>query len=240
MKKVALVTGGNSGIGFAVAALLVAKNYDVTIVGRDTERTNEAATRLGVTALVADMSKPEDVQKIISHFAEKPLDVLVNNAGTANFLPLDATTRDDFARLMGTNAESVYFLIQGLLPSLRLAKGSISNVSSAVVTSGVAAASAYAASKGAIDAMVRSLALELAPQGIRINAVAPGAIDTPIHSKYGIPPEIIEGMKAHMVSTIPLARFGTSEEVASVVVAQLESAYVTGCVWAVDGGIGAK
>ncbi|MET0356753.1 MAG: SDR family oxidoreductase, partial [Cellvibrio sp.] len=93
--------------------------------------------------------------------------------------------------------------------------------------------------KGALEAATKSLALELAPAGIRVNAVAPGAIDTPISSKYGLDPEVIRQRKAKMAETIPLKRYGAAEEVAHVIVAQLESTYTTGAIWRVDGGVDA-
>jgi NAD(P)-dependent dehydrogenase (short-subunit alcohol dehydrogenase family) len=115
--------------------------------------------------------------------------------------------------------------------------GSITNVSSAVVNNGLANAALYAATKGALEAFTKSLAIEFAPVGVRINAVAPGAIDTPIITKLGLDEQTQAAVKAHMETTIPLARFGRADEVAEVIVAQLESSYTTGAIWAVDGGV---
>lgn len=239
MQKTALVTGGNSGIGFATAKLLKAKNYAVTICGRDPERVAQAANELGVTGIVADMGNPADVQQLAASFADKPLDVLVNNAGIARFIPLQFTSSADFDELFNVNVRGPLDLIKGLLPSLEKARGSITNISSAVVNNGLANASIYAATKGALEAMTKSLAIEFAPIGVRVNAVEPGAIATPIATKLGLPLEMIPAMKAQMESTIPMRRFGESEEVAAVIVAQVESSYTTGAVWVVDGGVNA-
>ena len=237
MQKTALVTGGNSGIGYATAKLLKEKNYAVTICGRDPGRVEAAAAELGVTGVVADMGNLEHVQQLAARFAGKPLDVLVNNAGIARFVPLQFSSTADFEEIMNVNIRGPLELIKQLLPSLQEAKGSITNISSAVVNNGLANASIYAASKGALEAMTKSLAIEFAPINVRVNAIEPGAIATPIVTKLGLDPAMLPALQAHMESTIPMHRFGTSEEVAAVIVAQLESTYTTGAVWVVDGGV---
>jgi NAD(P)-dependent dehydrogenase (short-subunit alcohol dehydrogenase family) len=110
-------------------------------------------------------------------------------------------------------------------------------VSSAVVNNGLANAVLYAASKGALEAATKSLAIELAPVNVRVNAVSPGAIDTPIITKFGLDEQTIAAAKAHMETQIPLRRYGKAEEVAEIIAAQLESSYTTGAIWAVDGGV---
>ncbi len=184
MQKKALVTGGNSGIGFETAKLLKARGYAVTISGRNAQRVADAAKELGVEAVVADMANSADVAKLAAHFDGNPLDVLVNNAGIARFIPLQFGSAADFDEVMNTNVRGPLDLIKGLLPSLERAKGSVTNVSSAVVNNGLANAVLYAASKGALEAATKSLAIELAPVGVRVNAVSPGAIDTPIITKF--------------------------------------------------------
>ncbi|MGV8837443.1 SDR family NAD(P)-dependent oxidoreductase [Cellvibrio sp.] len=237
MQKTALVTGGNSGIGYATAKLLKEKGYDVTICGRNSERVNQAATELGVNGLVADMGIASDVAKLAAHFDGKSLNALVNNAAIARFAPLAYCTSADFDEFMNTNVRGPLDLIKGVLPALQKVGGSITNVSSAVVNNGLANAALYAATKGALEAFTKSLAIEFAPVGVRINAVAPGAIDTPIITKLGLDEQTQAVVKAHMETTIPLARFGRADEVAEVIVAQLESSYTTGAIWAVDGGV---
>jgi len=237
MQKTALVTGGNSGIGYATAKLLKAKGYDVTICGRNNERVEQAASELGVQGIVADMGIASDVITLAGHFEGKSLNVLVNNAAIARFAPLAYCTSDDFDEFMNTNLRGPLDLIKGVLPALQKAGGSITNVSSAVVNNGLANAALYAATKGALDAITKSLAIEFAPMGVRINAVSPGAIDTPIITKLGLDEQTQTAIKAHLETTIPLGRYGKAEEVAEVIVAQLESSYTTGAIWAVDGGV---
>jgi len=240
MMKNILVTGGNSGIGYATAALAKARNYDVTICGRDTERVASAAETLGVRAVDADMADPEQIKVLASHFNDAGLDALVNNAAIAKFMSIKDHTLDDFDGFFNINVRGPLLLIQALVPALAKRKGSISNISSAVTQNGLANASLYAASKGALDSASRSLALELAADGIRVNCISPGAIDTPIITKLGLSPEQISAIKAHHEATIPLQRYGTADEVAHVVLSQLEAAYVTGSVWSVDGGVDAQ
>lgn len=237
MQKTALVTGGNSGIGYATAKLLKTKGYEVTICGRNSERVNQAAAELGVNGFVADMGIASDVIKLAGYFEGKSLNALVNNAAIARFAPLAYCTSADFDEFININVRGPLDLIKGVLPALQKVSGSITNVSSAVVNNGLANAALYAASKGALDALTKSLAIEFAPLGVRINAVAPGAIDTPIITKLGLDEQTQAAVKAHMETTIPLARFGRADEVAEVIVAQLESSYTTGAIWAVDGGV---
>jgi NAD(P)-dependent dehydrogenase (short-subunit alcohol dehydrogenase family) len=240
MQKNALVTGGNSGIGYATAKLLKQKGYEVTICGRHAERVAQAAKELGVASLVADMGNEADVQKLIALYSNKSLDALVNNAAIARFFPIEYATQKDFDEFININVRGPFDLIKGLLPALKKTKGSITNVSSAVVNNGLANASIYAITKGAIDALTKSLAIEFAPVGVRINAVSPGAIETPIIEKLGLDPATIAAIKSHVITTIPMARYGNADEVAAVIVAQLESTYTTGAVWAVDGGVDAR
>ena len=239
MNKKALITGGNSGIGYATASLFKDRGYQVTISGRNSEKLSKAAAELGVEWVIADMARIEDLKMIATKFAENGLDVLVNNAGIAAFMPIDAHTELDYERFLNTNIRGPLALIQALLPALRIRQGCIINVSSAICSNGLPNASLYAATKGAVDSFSRSLALELAPQNIRVNVVSPGAIETPIFSKMGLDEKQMEAIKANVESTIPMQRYGRPEEVAQVIFAQVEATYVTGAIWGVDGGIDA-
>lgn len=237
MKK-AIITGGNSGIGYATAKLLKEKNYDVTITGRSKVRVEKAAAELGVKGVIADMSDLEQLKELSSKF-EDGLDVLVLNAAIAKFAPLSHSGLDQFNEMIDTNVRGPFFLCQYLEESLAKRQGAVSFVSSAVVNNGLANASLYSASKGALDSLCKSLAVELAPQGVRVNVVSPGAIDTPIIHKLGIPEDHIPAIKEHVESTIPMSRYGKPIEVAEVIISQLESNYVTGSIWSVDGGVNA-
>ena len=239
MKKNVLVTGGNSGIGYATAKLFSERGYAVTISGRNASRVMDAAQTLHVEGVVADVSNYDDVVDLASRFNETGLDVLVNNAAIARFMPLESINKADYDEFFYTNIRGPMLLMQSLLPALRKNGGSVVNISSIITNNGLPNASLYAATKGAIEAFTKSLALELAPQRIRVNAVSPGAVDTPLIAKLGLNEEQIKAARSQMESTIPLSRYAKPEEIAEVVWAQAESTYTTGAVWAVDGGVSA-
>ena len=243
MVKTALVTGGNTGIGFQTAKLLAEKNYQVTITGRDQAKVLSAVDELNshstvkhkVKYYIADMGNISEL-KLLSEKFESGLDALVLNAGIAKFKPLTETNEADYLETMDINTKGSYFLCQYLEAALRAKHGAISFVSSAVVNNGLRNASLYAMSKGALDAVVKSLAVELAPY-IRVNAVSPGAVRTSIQEKYNLPEAELEKRIKMMEKTIPMQRYGKPEELAHVIVSQLESTYVTGAIWDVGGGI---
>ncbi len=237
MRKTALVTGGNSGIGFETAKELRQRGYTVYIAGRDRDRVMQAAAALEVEALIADLAVPSDLESLVLPFQEMGLDALVNNAGMARFVPIGEYTEQVFDDHFYTNVRGPLLLIQAALPALEKRRGSVTNVSSIITRRGSPGFATYAATKGAIEALTRNLASELAPRNVRINAVCPGAIDTPIFSKSGIAPEALRVAKEDLLAKIPLRRFGHPKEVADVIIGQLESTYTTGSVWEVDGGV---
>ena len=237
MTKRALVTGGNSGIGYATAKQLKNKGYEVTIGGRDVARVAAAAEELGVAWAELELSNMQHIRNVAKRFEADGIDALINNAAIARFLPIEAHAETDYDDFFHANIRGPLALLQSLLPALEKRRGAITNVSSAVVNNGLANASLYAATKGAMDAFTKSLAVELAPRGIRVNVVSPGAIDTPILSKLGIPDDVLTAIRKQQESVIPLHRYGRPEEVAQVICAQLEATYVTGAIWMVDGGV---
>lgn len=237
MKKIALVTGGNSGIGYATAKLLKERGYEVFISGRNQEKLQQAADQLGVKSILADMSKPEDIERLASAFLKSGLDVLVNNAGVLKFVTVTGFLPADFSEVFNINVRGPLLLIQGLLPALEKRQGSITTVTSVASSKGTPSVFLYAASKGAVNSFTYNLAIELASKRIRINAVAPGFTDTPIFIKSGVKPEEIDELMKSVEYRIAMERFGKPEEIAQVIVAQLESTYVTGAVWVVDGGV---
>ena len=238
-EKSALVTGGNSGIGYETARLLKEQGYEVTIVGRSAERTREAAERLGVSCIVADLSDTEACVEVAERYRDKPLDLLVNNAGLGTVVPLEGYTPELFDEHFHVNVRAPLLLTKELLASLERCSGVVTMISSIITVHGAPAFALYAATKGALEAAVRSLAIELAPRRVRINAVAPGAVDTPIFSKIGIDEVQRQAVLEHHCNTIPMGRLAKPEEIAQVVVSQSEATYVTGAVWTVDGGVDA-
>jgi NAD(P)-dependent dehydrogenase (short-subunit alcohol dehydrogenase family) len=236
MSKTALITGGNSGIGYATANLLKEKGYSVVISGRHKGRVSTAAAEMGVECIIADMAELDDIKRLASPFQNDGLDVLVNNAAMATFIPLSTISPEDYSIFFNTNIRGPLELIREVLPALEKRQGSITNISSIAVNNGLINGSLYAATKGALEAATRSLALELAPKKIRVNAVSPGAVDTPLAGKSGRSKEELDVRRAMLEQIIPLQRYGKAEEVAQVVWAQLEATYVTGSIWVVDGG----
>lgn len=237
MQKNALVTGANSGIGFAAAQQLQQLGVDVTITGRNAAALQQAAEQLSVAYCVLDLTDTTQFAQLTERFQQEGLDYLVNNAGMAQLCPLELHSAEFWQTTLQTNLTAPMLLIQQLLPALIKRKGAVCNVSSAIVNNAGLNMSAYAASKGGLEAMTRNLALELAPQGVRVNCVAPGAIATPIFDKIGLPEAQKDAVMEGLAQTIPMKRYGTPEEVAQVIVAQLQATYVTGAVWSVDGGV---
>ncbi|MCP4683344.1 MAG: SDR family oxidoreductase [Desulfobacterales bacterium] len=236
MSKNALVTGGNSGIGYAIANMLKAKGYSVVISGRHKGRVRKAATKIGAEYIIADMAKFADIKRLASPFQKVGLDVLVNNAAIATFIPIISLSKLSYSTFFKTNIRGPLELIRQLIPALEKRQGSICNISSIAVNNGLLNGSLYAATKGALEGATRSLALELGPKKIRVNAVSPGPIDTSLLAKSGLSQKHIDTRRTLMNKNIPLQRYGKTEEVAEVVCAQLEATYVTGSIWTVDGG----
>src|SRR4051794_2784510 len=211
--RTALITGGTSGIGLATAALLHRNGYRVAVTGSTPGSVSSARAQLPDDVVVrqADARSLPDTDRVIAEIRERfeSLDVLFLNAGMVRGMPIgayDETTVDD---LLAVNFKGQFFTLQKALPLLNDGASIILTVGIGV-TRGVGAGSAAVASKGALLALVPSLALELAPRRIRINAVSPGAIATPIWSKLG---PSIEAASTAMAEQIPLGRHGTSDEI---------------------------
>jgi NAD(P)-dependent dehydrogenase (short-subunit alcohol dehydrogenase family) len=238
--KIALITGGNSGIGLATARRFVAEGARVIITGRDEATLLAAAAELGVTALRSDVAEPAARAALFQRIQEEfgRLDILFANAGIVKFGPIAETQETDFEAVLRTNVTAVFFTVQGALPLMGVGGSIVLNGSMAAVT-GSAGISAYAASKAGIRAMGRSLAGELSPRGIRVNVVVPGVIETPIWDRIPRTAAAAEKTAARLRGMIPLQRLGRAEEVADAVLflASDEATYVQGTELIVDGGI---
>ena len=241
--KVAVVTGGNSGIGLASAKRLQEEGAHVVIAGRNQKTLDEAAKSLGngVLAIRADVSKLEDIDKIYAAVQKKygKIDVLFVNAGVAKFAPIEGTTEAIYDDNFSTNVKGAYFTIQKAIPFLNDGASIILNTS-VVGNKGGEAVSTYAATKAALRSLARTSASELVGRGIRVNAVAPGPIVTPIFGRTGLPQEAIDGFAKEIVNKVPMKRFGQPEEVAGAVafLASSDASYITGVELNVDGGMG--
>jgi|SRR5215470_4316006 len=241
--KVAVVTGGNSGIGLATAKRFRAEGAQVVISGRDQKTLDQAVRTIGdgVVAVRADVSKLNDLDKLYKTVSEKfgNIDVLFANAGIAKFAPVTESGEALFDEQFDVNVKGVYFTIQKALPLLSDGASVIIN-SSVVSETGSANISVYAATKAAVRSFARTLTAELVDRGIRVNVVSPGPIVTPIFDRTGLPKEAVDAFAQQVVAKVPMKRFGQPEEVANTVLflATPESSYITGVDINVDGGMG--
>jgi len=237
--KAVLITGGSSGLGLATAELLVAGGARVMITGRDQDALDSAAGQLGggVIAVRSDAASLPDIDALASRVEAElgPLDLVFVNAGLTRFLPFESMTEEVYDEVFAANAKGAYFTVQKLAPLMRQG-GSVVLTTAVANVKGLPMISAYAASKAALRSMARSLARELAPRGIRVNAVTPGPIDTGILEKV-MPRQAAEQAMAEMVQRNPMQRSGRPEEVArAVVFLAFDATYTTGAELPVDGG----
>ena len=238
--KVAIITGGSSGIGLAIAGRFVKERIKTVIVGRDKKKLKDACSKMGTLShfLVCDLSDlgsiPGLVQTIVNKFGR--IDILVNNAGINLKKSIDQVTDEDYQKIILTNQTSAFSLIRAVAGFMKeQGDGSILNISSMASQYGIPYVIAYTASKSAIEGMTRAMAVELAPFGIRVNCIAPGFIKTNMSSvALDKDPE----RKKKVLSRTPLGRLGTTEEIANTAYffASDESGYITGVVLPVDGG----
>lgn len=241
MTKTALITGGTSGIGLAVAKLFADSGYRVIVTGRNEARGASAVRAIGKDAVYipCDVRRADDCARLGKIVEETfgALGVLVNSAGIYHEKSIDATTEEEWTDVIDTNVKGTYFVTKAVLNSLRIAGGSIVNVSSDAGVNGNSFCSAYCASKGAITTMTKALALELAPS-IRVNCICPADVDTPL-TQAQLPAENKDQARREMESLYPLGRIARPEEIAEVIcfLASERASFVTGAVWLVDGGL---
>ena len=240
--KVALVTGGNSGIGLATAKLFSQEGAKVVIAGRDRTTLNEAALIIGgdVLALPVDITSLTQIDQLYVAITEKfgKIDVLFANAGIGRFTSLADTTEAIYDEVFTINLKGLYFTVQKALAHLNDQAAIVLNTSF-IGSLGLPGTSVVSASKAAVRSLTRTLAAELIDRGIRVNAVSPGAIATPFHSRTGLSEEALAASAQKFITQIPMHRFGTPEEIAKAVLflSTADSAYILGAEIAVDGGI---
>jgi len=240
--KVAVVTGGNSGIGLATAKRFASEGAKVVITGRRQPELDAAVQQIGHGAIGVrgDVSNLADLDRLYSTVKEKHgrVDVLFANAGMAEFAPLGQVTEEHFDRTFGTNVKGLLFTVQKALP-LMPDGGAIVLNASIVSISGMEAFSVYSATKAAVRSFARTWTTDLKARKIRVNAVSPGPIDTPGVDGLVKSPQEAEAFKAAMAANVPLGRVGDPDEIAKAVVflASEDSSYVTGVELFVDGGM---
>ncbi len=240
--KTILVTGGTTGIGLATAQLLASEGAKVIVTGRNPETLAAARALLpaGVAILKSDSASLDDARGLAlalqPHAAR--LDGVFLNAGIAQFAPFEAQTPEQYEAMFGVNVRGPYFQLQALLPLLAN-PASVVLTSSIVAQLGLPGASLYSATKAAVVSLGKTLAVELAPRGVRVNVLSPGPIDTPIFHKVGLPAEAVQGFEEGMAAKSLLKRLGTSEEVAKLARFLLsdDSANIVGTEIVIDGGV---
>jgi len=242
--KTAIITGAGRGIGKGIAIALAKEGCGVVVSDIDKkscEDTAEEIKKLGVksAAVKCDVSQKKDVENLIKQAVKafKKIDILVNNAGIFPFVSFDKMTEQDWDKVLNVNLKSIFLISQAVLKVMP-AGGRIVNISSIASLVGFEGLVHYCASKGAINGMIRALALELAPKKITVNAVAPGAIDTPGASQTDQPRTSAEETRKQTIAMIPLSRMGLPEDIANAVVflASDRASYITGQAIVVDGG----
>ena len=240
--KVAVVTGGSSGIGLATARRFIADGAQVVITGRNQEALDAAVAELGnwATGVQGDVANLEDLDRLFAQVEEQfgRVDVLFANAGIAPFAVFETVTEEHFDSLFNINVRGLFFSVQKALPLLSEGASVILNAS-VVAQSGLPNTSIYSATKAAVRSLGRTLAAELSPRGIRVNVVSPGLIETPFWGKVGLSQDDIEVFSAQVVQQTPLRRPGKPEEIAATAafLASDDASYFTGADLVADGGM---
>lgn len=234
-EKVAVITGGNSGIGYATAKALNENGAKVIITGRRREAIEKAASELGVSGLLADQSNLSDIDKLVAKVKSDfgKVDILLINAGITKFAPIELMAENVFDEIMNVNFKGAYFTLSKFIPILN-DHASVILLSSTSATISPQSASVYAASKAAINAVMKIAALELSSRKIRVNAVSPGPVATEIMNKLGLD----NAVEAQIINSIPLSRLGTAHEVADLItyLSGDGASFITGSNFLIDGG----
>lgn len=241
--KVALVTGGNSGIGLATAKRLKEEGAKVVITARSNETFQKAKTEYGsqFDVVQTDVSKLEELDRLFAHIKKTygGLDVIFANAGIAWFSPTIESDPDFFDAQFNTNVRGLYFTVAKALPILRKGSSVILNAS-VVASKGFPGSSVYSATKAAVRNFARTWTAEIPVDQVRFNVVSPGPIETPIFGRTGMSEEEVAGFKAGVKEQVPAKRMGTADEIANAVLflASNDSSYFAGAELVADGGLG--
>jgi NAD(P)-dependent dehydrogenase (short-subunit alcohol dehydrogenase family) len=240
--KTALITGGTSGIGLATAKLFVREGARVAVTGRDASRFDALRCDLGDEALIlaADVRSLAEMQAVSHRIGETfgGLDIFFANAGIAYATPLSATDEARYDEIMDVNLKGTFFTMQAVSPILHEG-ASVILMTSFIVHVGRPGLSLLSASKAAVRSLARTWSRELLDRKIRVNAISPGGIDTPLHARGGGTPEQVQAIKNQIATRVPLGRIGEPDEIAgaALFLASDESRYILGAELVVDGGI---
>ncbi len=240
--KVAVVTGGNSGIGLATARRFAEEGAHIFITGRRQAELDAAVNQIGkqATGVRGDVASLRDLDGLYAEVKRQQgrIDILFANAGSAELAPLGAITEEHFDKIFGVNVKGLLFSVQKALPLFRDG-GSIILNASIVASKGMEAFSVYSATKAAVRSFARTWTVDLKNRGIRVNAISPGPIDTPGINNMGLTGEQTEEFKKNIVATVPMGRMGDPDEIAkaALFLASDDSSYVTGVELFVDGGM---
>ncbi|MES2457870.1 MAG: SDR family oxidoreductase [Bacteroidota bacterium] len=238
--KIALVTGGNSGIGYATAKELIAQGAQVIITGRRAEAVQHAAAELGATGFVSDQGKVALIEELAAKVGQQfgNIDILFINAGVLGGASIDGAKESDFDYVMNVNFKGAYFTLSRFIPIL---KDGASVVFLSSNTAGMSGpnSSIYSSGKAALNSVMKIAAVELAPRKIRVNAVSPGPTQTEILNKLGLDEASRRGLDDWMIERIPLKKIGTPEDVAKMVAyfSGEASSFITGAEIVMDGGM---
>jgi NAD(P)-dependent dehydrogenase (short-subunit alcohol dehydrogenase family) len=240
--KVAVITGGNSGIGYGIAEELIAQGAKVVITGKNENALKEAESKLGANAIgfVANQANLSDLNELVKKVKEKfgSIDTLVVNAGIFHLLPIEAVSEEKFDETMNVNFKGAFFTLQKFLPLLKDGS-SVIFILALSATQGTQNRSVYSASKAALKSLARVASIELAPKGIRVNAITPGPFDTPIFGKSGAPQEKLDQFAEAIKQKILVKRYGTPNELGKLVsfLTSDDACFITGSDYVIDGGM---
>jgi NAD(P)-dependent dehydrogenase (short-subunit alcohol dehydrogenase family) len=237
--KIAVVTGGTSGIGLATAKEFITQGAKVYITGRKKIEVEKTAAEINAIGIVSDQGKLTDIDDLVKQVTavSTNIDILFINAGIVLFSSVEAATEEHFDKIMDINFKGSYFTLSKFLPFINKG-GVITLLSSINATTGQSNSSVYSASKAALNALVKVASSELSPKGIRVNAVCPGPISTNLLAPAGLDEATIQSFASATLSKIPLKRFGKPEEVAKLVtfLSSDDAAFITGSEYVIDGG----
>jgi NAD(P)-dependent dehydrogenase (short-subunit alcohol dehydrogenase family) len=240
--KIAVITGGNSGIGLATAQAFIQEGAKVVIVGRNGQSVDEAVRSLGEKAIgiQADVANLADLDRLYATIKQQvgKIDIIVVNAGVAPARPLAQVDEAHYDQIMNVNVKGAYFTVQKALPVLNDGAAIVLTASAATI-SGLPGLSVYSASKAALRSLARTFSAELVDRGIRVNVISPGPIETPLFGKMELPPEAVSALGESIMSMVPMKRMGTAAEMAKAILflASSDSSYVLGAELFADGGM---